>query len=287
MLRHLPPRDRSANEAEIARSREEMDNVNISVRHSFLSRIRLTLYTLQNFKTRDAVENILEDMMCMATVSDRADPYLVRGLIPFALLRLNKDQQCYDFVKWYATKYETWLRSGAHDDLDNQIHLNNGTFLTITDANVFEDVEYFDNIKDLNLLVAAMLDESTVINHVPKRERDYPVAIRRSIPSDHIYHSSILANGPSLMRAPYNVEISETAPEQQVHHLFDLVQRTNKHFWKILLNPEGHLNYDVDVQEHKEGSLMEARATLQKCFDAWSETEGAFDWVKEKVETKE
>ncbi|KAJ3032274.1 hypothetical protein HDV00_007731 [Rhizophlyctis rosea] len=287
--------------------------------HHMMYRKRTMDFALKHFKTLDPLQTFLHDTMWLTTCADRPDPHRIRDYIPPLLLRLNKDQKCYDFIKWYATQYKAWL---AQDDNAwwRKILLNDGKFLNITNANAFEDVEYLNNV-NFNLLVAAMLvklrilldlevavkkdvvqDESAPVNHLEPR---FPIVIRQGIPAKHVYRSSILANGQSLVRPPYNVKILKSEFEKQVHCLFALVERTNKHFWKILLNPEAHIDVEIDqpipwifmvegrqlgakskVFAPVEGSLKEAQATLQKYLDAWKETEGALEWVRGKVEKK-
>lgn len=60
----------------------------------------------------------------------------VRDLLPAMLLRLDRDQECYDFMKWYATVGQ----EGDYDWGDMDLG-----FLDVKDANVFESVEPFVN----------------------------------------------------------------------------------------------------------------------------------------------
>lgn len=57
---------------------------------------------LKRIKTLDAVQTALDHLMDMLRLN-RGDNMGVRDLVPALLLRLGRDQDCYDFVKWYQT----------------------------------------------------------------------------------------------------------------------------------------------------------------------------------------
>ena len=65
----------------------------------------------------------------------RSDNMGVRDVLPALALRLGKDQQCYDFCKWWATTGQ----EGDYDwgEMDNP-------YLDIKDADMFEPpIEHF------------------------------------------------------------------------------------------------------------------------------------------------
>ena len=61
-------------------------------------------------KTKEAVEEAHSHVMDMLRLC-RGDNMGVRDLVPALYLRLNRDQPCYDFIKWYST-------SGRDPDYD-------------------------------------------------------------------------------------------------------------------------------------------------------------------------
>ena len=59
---------------------------------------------LGKIKTRAAVEAQFYHVMdCLSLRLCRSDNMGVRDMVPHLMLRLDKDQEAYDFVKWYAT----------------------------------------------------------------------------------------------------------------------------------------------------------------------------------------
>src|SRR5204863_8640658 len=88
---------------------------------------------LLKVKTPEAVAAALQHLMDMLRLC-RSDNMGVRDLVPALFLRLGKDQECYDFVKWYAT-------TGQDSDYDwGDMSL---PFLNVKDADVFEPVDVF------------------------------------------------------------------------------------------------------------------------------------------------
>ncbi|KAJ3033102.1 hypothetical protein HDV00_006729 [Rhizophlyctis rosea] len=208
---------------------------------------------------------------------DHRDICCVRHYLVFFMLRLNKDQQAYDLIKWYATKSETY-------DWDNW---NDETYLDITGADVFEDVEWLARTKDLNFLVAVLLIKLRILLDLGTIESlnscasptdtstplDLPAALRSSILAAHtetLTHTTVLSN-----------IITQTS---HLLTLYKQIKRTNKHFFGILLRAAVHIkaySHMVKAGEAaKGGSVPEAQGVLWKCNDAWIESKGAVEWVR-------
>ncbi|PKY02008.1 hypothetical protein P168DRAFT_240836 [Aspergillus campestris IBT 28561] len=78
----------------------------------------------------------------------RSDNVGVRGLIPSMMLRLHRDQECYDFIKWWAVVAKDPQYDFRNLDLP---------YLDIKDADVFEPVDFCFGYDNLNQMVALML----------------------------------------------------------------------------------------------------------------------------------
>ena len=70
--------------------------------------------------------------------------------------------------------------------------------------------------------------------------------------------------------------------EQQVQYLYMEVKKSNRHFWPALLNPRGHLKAQPQAFSH--GSLEQMQLVLKNNIDAWTETPGAVDVIKELLD---
>lgn len=98
--------------------------------------------------TYDAIELAYENLIDMLRLC-RGDNMGVRDVIPSLLLRLGRDQECYDFVKWWNTK-------GNASDYDwGDIDL---PYLDVKDADIFESPDYLcEKFGSLAHTVAAAL----------------------------------------------------------------------------------------------------------------------------------
>lgn len=65
----------------------------------------------------------------------------------------------------------------------------------------------------------------------------------------------------------------------QFKDLYAAVKSSNKHFWPALLNPGKHLTARPEAYSH--GSLAQMQLVLQYSYDAWTETPGAVDVIRE------
>lgn len=88
------------------------------------------LFSLGRIDTRDSVEMQLDHARDMIRLC-RSDNMGIREFVPFLMLRTDRDQKCYDFVKWYFT-------TGSKPDYDwGNMDLR---FLDVKDASAFEDI---------------------------------------------------------------------------------------------------------------------------------------------------
>ena len=74
----------------------------------------------------------------------------VRATVPSVLLRLGKDQECYDFMKWFAQT----LNNRNYDWFKTEGYLN------IKNADIFEDIDYLAGSRvmiDLSFLICMMI----------------------------------------------------------------------------------------------------------------------------------
>ncbi|PYH89320.1 hypothetical protein BO71DRAFT_453502 [Aspergillus ellipticus CBS 707.79] len=196
----------------------------------------------------------------------RSDSMGVRDLLPPLILRLNRDQECYDFVKWWDAIWE-----GSHYDWGN----GDLPYLDIKSADMFESVDGFgDNSPELDHIVCLILlkikllldlnrlDQSTAAlgSRVPREILD---EIQSSVPQSPIVaaHRDIV-NGDTR-----HVEVEKLTA--QVETLFRKIDKKNRYFWAALMHPMEHLNISPD--DYQEGSK------------AWVETPGAIDFIKAKM----
>lgn len=120
--------------------------------------------------------------------------------------------------------------------------------------------------------VRALQNSSVIGNKVPQEILD---SVRGQLVS-----GSVVAENKSIMNAKDQAPLIETL-ERQVQDLYTAVKKLNQHFWPALLNPGKHLTARPEAYSH--GSVAQMQLILQYSFDAWTETPGALDMVRELV----
>lgn len=232
---------------------------------------------LEKIKTFDAVQVALDHVMDILRLN-RGDNMGVRDLAPPLLLRLGRDQDCYDFVKWHQT-------TGQESDYDwGDMSL---PYLNVKNANAFESVEYLcsrwsqlSHTSSITLLkIKLLLDLKSLKNSAFLKDR-VPREIVDNI-QRYVPQSSILSGKKKMMDhsscASHIKKLSS-----QVDLLYTTVNTVNKHFWPALLNPNKHLNARPEM--YSRGSLEEMQLVLQHNIDSWIETPGALEIIKAKIE---
>ena len=235
---------------------------------------------LMKVKTFSSTQFQLEHLMDMLRLC-RSDNMGVRDLVPAVMLRLNRDQECYDFIKWFCTV-------GQEDDY-NWGNMKLG-YLDVKDADVFESVSYLVPTYTISLPHAAsvvllkiklFLDFSTLETSINLDKR-LPPEILGNI-QGHVVRSLIIANDKDTMSRTSHTETIAKL-KNQINTMYDVVHKQNAFFWPALLDPDRHLNSRSEAYSH--GSVAEMQLALKWCYDSWAETPGAIDFVKAKLAGK-
>ena len=228
-------------------------------------------------KTHDAVQAQYDNLMDLLRLC-RGDNMGVRFMLPAVMLRLDKDQECYDFVKWWHKVNQQSDYDWGNTDLP---------YLDIKNADSLEPVKHIcGKFPDLSHVVAItllkvkllldlrMLRDSDVLgSKVPREILD---RIQSQIP-----RSPIIAGDKNILECRnYTTVIDELTA--QVHTLYKLVKKTNTHFWPSLMSPGEHLTARPGA--YSAGTIQEMRIFLQYWYDSWAETAGALDLIKAKME---
>lgn len=231
---------------------------------------------LKRIDTHISVQTQIDHLMDMLRLC-RSDNMGVRDIIPSLLLRLNKDQECYDFVKWWQTTGQD-----SHYDWGN----TKLPYLDIRNADPFEPIDIFcSRWLDLSQTVAVMLLKIKLLLDLKALQNS--AVIGEKVPSEildsiqrHIVQSPIISSNRKLMeRCDHSDDIEVL--ECQIDDLFMAVQMANPFFWRRLVNPGRHLT--ARPAAYSKGSVEEMQLVLQYSYDAWIETPGAIDMIEEII----
>jgi len=235
---------------------------------------------LLKVKTLDAAEAALDHLLDMLRLC-RGDNMGVRDLVPHLMLRLGRDQECYDFIKWWAITAEEADYDWGDMDLP---------YLDIKDSDAFEPVDYLcRKFRPLSHIVAATLlktrqllaVKSCLENTAVFSENTRPVAPQIfSQIQDPLLRDVLGRQWENIDSARKHARLVETLAEQ-ADKLYEAVKLNNKYFWPALLNPERHLSTRPEM--YIRGSVDEMQLVLQYCFDSWRESPGAIEFIKAKA----
>ncbi|KAF2669939.1 hypothetical protein BT63DRAFT_225724 [Microthyrium microscopicum] len=228
---------------------------------------------LQRMRSHDSVVAQLDHLKDMLRLSN-SDNMGVRDLIPALYLRLDRDQECYDFIKWWetSTDYE-W-----NDEKPGPLDVHN--------ADVFEDAAFICN-KYLHLAFGAsmtllkiklLLDVQNLDKSLEKNGEKVPNEVFDGI-QQHVVRSPIFLT-------PRNKIILEQKDhtdlilklKRQIKQLYGTVNNVNRFYWTALLQPGRCLN--SRPQMYSPGTKDEMVLKLQYTYDAWIETKGSLEVIR-------
>ncbi|KAK4098187.1 hypothetical protein N658DRAFT_561197 [Parathielavia hyrcaniae] len=218
--------------------------------------------------TQAAVEMALDHFTDMLRLN-RSDNMGLRDIIPGLLMRLGREQECYDFIKWWAT---------VSDDYDwGDVAL---PYLDVRNADVFEPVDQLC-AGNMSLSHLAMLTLLKLSLHL-----DLNAHHTGSMNSSDNYmdHYEGFDRPPGrlaqaiIRRDKRNISTAAETLEDQYHTLCQVVHEANPHFWDALVDDGG--GEPTMPVLYSRGSPEEAQMVLYHCKRAWQESEDALVMIE-------
>ena len=248
--------------------------------HDYLFSKYLLTEVMDKINTRQAVQERLDLLLSLVNVF-RADEVGTRWKIPTLLIRLKRDQESYDFMKWFCL-------ANKKDPIDE---MNPALpFLDIKNADAFENVTSFTadwNVSPLmerihTMLALTLLKVRLVLDL--RVLETVGTAIGGAILPEILIHiqaymveSPVISKDRALLaRWDHGATIAEL--EKQIRVLMETVQRFNEHIWSTLADGP----FPVAII-YTSGSPEEAASILTQCHASWSESPGAIAFIKERL----
>jgi hypothetical protein len=225
--------------------------------------------------TLDGVHEALEHLRDMLRLC-RSDNMGLRNIVPAVMLRLDLDQECYDFMKWWAT-------CDPHGDYDwGDMTL---PYLDIRGADVLEDPgPLLGKYPELNYLVAFLLLKLKLLVDVRNLKITRKILAQRRLPfelQDQIERD--------VIRSPLSARLQKDPPESLIkteekllNHIRQLgaaLAGTNDSFMFHLFEPDEPLSDHPD--SYSRGSWEEMALAMQHSYATWWETEGVLDLLND------
>lgn len=224
--------------------------------------------------TAVSVRNALEHFKDMLRLC-RGDNMGVRDIVPGLMLRLGQEQECYDFLKWWATTGS----DGEYDWGDTSL-----PYLDIHNADAFEPINTLGakNLSLTQLAVLALLKLRLYLDleAIGSRESDLLFGNYGGYSGgfDVDQDESVLDRplgqiAKARVRSRNRPDISGLAQriKGQYHALCQMVHDANQYFWEALIDEET----PVPPATYSSGSREEADLAVHQCKAAWEESEDA------------
>lgn len=200
------------------------------------------------------------------------------------MLRLGKDQEAYDYMKWYAT-----AGNDMHYDWGNM----SLPFLNLHGEEAFEPIsvgDWTDRFGQLSHKIAMtllklriLLDlyslRSSMQDIATKLPQELLDNVRKHLVSDVVAGNTKIMqdvrNGVSIKPHIDNIEAQMTT-------MFDAVHEANSYFWDALVERDPD-DLEASPEYMSAGTIEEMQVELRHAHLAWEETPGAIDWVAANV----
>lgn len=124
---------------------------------------------------------------------------------------------------------------------------------------------------------AALDKTSAVAAKVPQDALD-------QVKPSTILHSPVIAADKEKITSEQLRVAAIDKLKKQVDILFNAINKANKHSWPALLNPGKHLTARPEACAR--GMVEEMQDALRLAYDTWSETPGAIEFIKAKMQGK-
>ncbi|RSL51059.1 hypothetical protein CEP54_011599 [Fusarium duplospermum] len=228
---------------------------------------------LLELNTIGAVSNALERFEDLLHEC-RSDDLRVRDIIPHILLRLGREQECYDFLKWWANINDKDHFNGRYDWKDKTL-----PFLNVRGADPFEPLNKL-SLKALSLsqLVALTLLKVRLCLDIEAYPDDYEFSgpYEPHPVNDRPVGRLVRAKMRTLSDMDEALDIHE-ALGMQYFRLGQMVNDSNPYLWALLVKQK----YPSLPIFHPPRSKEEADLVLWQCLRAWQETTGAIGAIDE------
>lgn len=239
-----------------------------------------------NLRTGEAVEAALATALEMLRLC-RGDNLGVRSQVPVLYLRLGRDQDAFDFLKWYAVR-------GTASDYDWSDMSQ--PFLDLKGEDALEDVStHLRRVVDLSFLAAMtllktrlMLDLVALAQHVDEEKTKTKEGGGRQLSYDEkMEWVREEALSDVLLTRRDVVDRDDYAPlirgvTEQVARAYQLTAHHNKHYWPALGHPDKYSH--ALPTAYTWGSKEETVLAFRQTWYAWAECEPALATVKQFAE---
>ena len=231
--------------------------------------------TLLNMRTGESVEAALDHAREMLRLC-RGDNLGVRGQVPSLLLRMGRDQEAYDFIKWWVTRPKDY---DFGDNTQPYLNLQGEDALEPLNDNWRWESSLSFPVEMTQLKLRLLLDVKNLADEMKKKKGKMTDEEKKAYVEEEAA-SNIMLSRPDLI---YQDDYTETLKklEAQVEQGYQLVKKRNKHFWPAILTPEMFSHRYPGP--YTPGSPEEAVLAFRESWYAWAENETVIAAMRNRI----
>lgn len=204
-----------------------------------------TLMTAESYEAYEKAWLQAREMLLLANI----DQLEIDFYLPYLLLRMGKEQELYDFLKWY----ESHVPDQHFRDFEN----NNAEY---KNADFFGPVDIFCRpYSDLNTAFTVMLLKGKILLDLQKL-LDEPGRDVSQVITNRLNDASVVHHDSQHRWLIYHTDA-------QIRQLFRAIKQTWPWMWSAFLRPHRHLK--TDYYGWIEGTEMEVCFALQRTHKLW------------------
>ncbi|KAL2760354.1 hypothetical protein ACRALDRAFT_1078894 [Sodiomyces alcalophilus JCM 7366] len=229
-------------------------------------------HTIAAMDNRLALEECLSHQFDMLRLSVR-DNMGVREEMPGVMLRLGRDQECYDLIKWWALGYK---------DSASYLEEDRADFLNIKDADALEPIEPFmdhdffssSHISSLALLkIRLLLDLQRARDIISAAGTAKPTQEKAALLENAGLSNAITRQKDILLELAQDPEPRINDMKAQAKKAVAYTHEKNKYLWDKIINPGD--DFGTPPTMFSVGSPEEADVVRDQNIRAWKGTPGA------------
>lgn len=210
------------------------------------------------------------------------DHHNVRHRVAALNIRLGKDQDAYDFIKWHATTgADPFYGWSSIYDLKNQDTLESLQVGRWTDENT-----HLSTMASVTLIKLRIWFNLQSLQNAGLTACKLPQEILDHL-REECMATDIIAKNQQIMadiRNGKDIETSYMRPlEQQLIEMFNAVQRKSADFWPAIVERRGL----AEMYESPDERLWEFIVAVSYGREAWEETPGAVEWIRLQLQRRE
>ncbi|KAK3364672.1 hypothetical protein B0T25DRAFT_587834 [Lasiosphaeria hispida] len=219
---------------------------------------------------------------------DRGDHQACRQVVPALFLRLERDQECYDFLKWWQVHNTTSPASYNWNDTTQR-------YLDIKGADATEPADLWKGEHFLNLpqLVTLHLLKMRLWRTLQLAQRcrhanpgftgEQVVArIREERHTSEDFRGNILEKRPELAGDNATLDAATERVVESLEPLLAAMRKTNRFYVTMVMFPDMELfERTGPPKPYTPGSEEEAELAFNYTYSAWCESPGAIDVLRQ------